>query len=288
MALLAIVVALCACRTRVMNTAVASMRQTVKMPDSLTTDSIAFLQMQDSTLSCRLVVDYPAGQDSLAGFVRQYISETLAGLQYNQVDQGPQPTDKVRFKGGLQNGKPVVDFYGKNNFEQLRREYTELSSDRISGDIRMSYDLRMKKTEETDKYITYTSLVYVYLAGAHGSTILKTQNIVKSSGRVLDMAVDTLRMAELQPLLRAGVMDYLNRNLGEGEKVTSKNLNDYLFIENGVIPMPAFSPTLTSKGVRFVYQQYEIGPYALGIVDFTVPYADIRSLLTYEARQLVD
>lgn len=271
-----------------MNTAVASMRQTVKMPDSLTTDSIAFLQMQDSTLSCRLVVDYPAGQDSLAGFVRQYISETLAGLQYNQVDQGPQPTDKVRFKGGLQNGKPVVDFYGKNNFEQLRREYTELSSDRISGDIRMSYDLRMKKTEETDKYITYTSLVYVYLAGAHGSTILKTQNIVKSSGRVLDMAVDTLRMAELQPLLRAGVLDYLNRNLGEGEKVTSKNLNDYLFIENGVIPMPVFSPTLTSKGVRFVYQQYEIGPYALGIVDFTVPYADIRSLLTYEARQLVD
>ena len=45
-------------------------------------------------------------------------------------------------------------------------------------------------------------------------------------------------------------------------------------------------PVLTPEGLRFVYQQYEIGPYALGMVEFTVPYADVKSCLTKEAVEL--
>ena len=55
---------------------------------------------------------------------------------------------------------------------------------------------------------------------------------------------------------------------------------DGLFIENGIIPLPAAAPYLSPDGVVFVYGQYEIGAYAIGMPTFTVPYSiRLRSIL---------
>ena len=72
------------------------------------------------------------------------------------------------------------------------------------------------------------------------------------------------------------------------EKVSEKDLNDHLFVDNGVIPIPAHAPYLAADGVHFIYQQYEIGPYAIGMVSFTVPYAEIKQYPSKEALQLVE
>ena len=95
--------------------------------------------------------------------------------------------------------------------------------------------------------------------------------------------VDTTKTRELQPLLRAGVLRYFKDC---EQEVKESELTSMLFIKDGIIPLPARTPTLVDDGVRFDYQQYEIGPYAMGIVSFTIPYADIKPWLTEQAKQL--
>ena len=36
---------------------------------------------------------------------------------------------------------------------------------------------------------------------------------------------------------------------------------------------------LTSEGITYIYQRYEVGPYVIGIVEVTVPWNEIKDIL---------
>lgn len=250
--------------------------------DTLVTDSIVY----DQAL-CHIKVDYPtAGQDSIVSAVRQYIAKELEDLYLPTSMNGGEDGTPAVYKGELNDGKKLVDFHGKANSDYLTGMQKELEDLNSAHQIHVSYEINIRKTEETPAYITYQSWTYNYMGGAHGSAFNHSVNISKATGEALAETVDTLKVKELQPLLRKGVLSYLNDN-NPDEKVTEEQLADYLFIDNGTIPVPALTPYLTKEGVCFIYQQYEIGPYALGMVTFTVPYADIKTFLTPEARKLL-
>jgi hypothetical protein len=44
---------------------------------------------------------------------------------------------------------------------------------------------------------------------------------------------------------------------------------------------------MTEKGVEFLYQPYEIAPYAAGMPSFTLSYQDIRPYLTIGAQKMI-
>lgn len=251
----------------------------VQQTAAFATDSIAFCEQKDSTLKCSVVVDYPSGDDSLSVGVRRYVAGELARLFLPTMQEEDEPA--AVFKGTKADGKALVDFYGKLNFGYLKSQYAELKDLGIAG---LSYDLGIRKTGETDRYLTYETSCYVFLGGAHGSAMCYPVNIVRSTGKVLAATVDTLKQKALQPILRRGVKEYISK--AENRKIKDRDLQNMLFVEHGIIPLPATVPVLTPEGLRFVYQQYEIGPYALGMVEFTVPYADVKSCLTKEAAEL--
>lgn len=257
----------------------AAEQDSVQQTAAFATDSIAFCEQKDSTLKCSVVVDYPSGDDSLSVGVRRYVAGELARLFLPTMQEEDEPA--AVFKGTKADGKALVDFYGKLNFGYLKSQYAELKDLGIAG---LSYDLSIRKTGETDRYLTYETSCYVFLGGAHGSAMCYPVNIVRSTGRVLAATVDTLKQKTLQPILRRGVKEYISK--AENRKIKDRDLQNMLFVEHGIIPLPATVPVLTPEGLRFVYQQYEIGPYALGMVEFTVPYADVKSCLTKEAAEL--
>ena len=47
----------------------------------------------------------------------------------------------------------------------------------------------------------------------HGSTFERSFNIVKATGKKLSQVVDTARVKDLQPILRKGVLSYLNQQV---------------------------------------------------------------------------
>lgn len=257
----------------------AAEQDSVQQTAAFATDSIAFCEQKDSTLKCSVVVDYPSGDDSLSVGVRRYVAGELARLFLPTMQEEDEPA--AVFKGTKEDGKALVDFYGNMNNVYLKAQYAELKEFGIAG---LSYDLSIRKTGETDRYLTYETSCYVFLGGAHGSAVCRPVNIVKATGKVLAATVDTLKQKALQPILRRGVKEYISK--AENRKIKDSDLQNMLFVEHGIIPLPATVPVLTPKGLRFVYQQYEIGPYALGMVEFTVPYTDVKSCLTQEAAEL--
>lgn len=257
----------------------AAEQDSVQQTAVFATDSIAFCEQKDSTLKCSVVVDYPSGDDSLSVGVRRYVAGELARLFLPTMQEEDEPA--AVFKGAKEDGKALVDFYGKLNFGYLKSQYAELKDFGIAG---LSYDLSIRKTGETDRYLTYETSCYVFLGGAHGSAVCYPVNIVRSTGKVLAATVDTLKQKALQPILRRGVKEYISK--AENRKIKDSDLQNMLFVEHGIIPLPTTVPVLTPEGLHFVYQQYEIGPYALGMVEFTVPYADVKSCLTKEAAEL--
>lgn len=268
------------CTSRAAKSGTAAAEQdSVQQTAAFATDSIAYCEQKDSTLKCSVVVDYPSGNDSLSVGVRRYVAGELARLFLPTMQEEDEPA--AVFKGAKEDGKALVDFYGKLNFGYLKSQYAELKDFGIAG---LSYDLSIRKTGETDRYLTYETSCYVFLGGAHGSAVCYPVNIVRSTGRVLAATVDTLKQKALQPILRRGVKEYISK--AENRKIKDRDLQNMLFVEHGIIPLPATVPVLTPDGLRFVYQQYEIGPYALGMVEFTVPYADVKSYLTPEAAEL--
>lgn len=260
-------------------TAAAEQDSVQQQTAAFVTDSIAFCEQKDSTLKCSVVVDYPSGDDSLSVGVRRYVAGELARLFLPTMQEEDEPA--AVFKGAKEDGKALVDFYGKLNFGYLKAQYAELKELGIAG---LSYDLSIRKTYETDRYLTYETSCYVFLGGAHGSALCRPVNIVKATGKVLAATVDTLKQKALQPILRRGVKEYISK--AENRKIKDSDLQNMLFVEHGIIPLPTTVPVLTPEGLRFVYQQYEIGPYALGMVEFTVPYTDVKSCLTHEAAEL--
>jgi hypothetical protein len=86
--------------------------------------------------------------------------------------------------------------------------------------------------------------------------------------------------------MKIGVLRYFKEN--NIEMNSDEELADYLQVEDiNRIPLPANPPYLTTTGVMFCYTQYEIAPYAAGIISFEIPYDQILPFLTDEAKALI-
>lgn len=269
---------------------------------TLATDSILFTKAsQDSAITSDIVIDYPSGDNTLDIAVRKYIAQELSDLHLPDISDEPTTQKNPKFKGSLEiqeegkqgdkekilgKGKELVDFFGNSNYQLLQNELKEIKQYSGDAEIHMCYDANIRKTGETAHYLIYNSNTYIYQGGAHGSASDYSVTIDKATGKVLKETVDTTQVKALQPILRKGVLRYLKAQ-GEND-ITEKNLTDYLFIDKGIIPLPKYAPYLAKDGVHFIYQQYEIGPYAMGMVSFVVPYKEIKAYMTAEALRLIE
>lgn len=260
--------------------------------DTLVVNTDSCILQEGKIVQCAISVDYPTEPNELSKSIRAILNEELANLYLGSMN-GDEIEKQESYKGDLANGNLVIEKYCKDNFAYLKSQMKDLKEADPRANANMSYDIRLNKEAETDSYVTYHCLSYAYLAGAHGSTFERSFNIVKATGKKLSQVVDTARVKDLQPILRKGVLSYLNQQSGNEsqteneEQITDAQLNDYLFIENGIIPLPSSSPYLAKDGVHFIYQQYEIGPYAMGLVSFTVPLDKIKPYLTAGALKLL-
>lgn len=252
--------------------------------EELIVNTDSCLREEGKEVKCLVKVDYPTEPTELSIAVRKILNQELNQLFMSYLMEGENLSKA--YSGDLANGNTVLKYYADANLNYLSKQLKDIKSADPRANINMSSEIILSKKEETDKYITYNCWAYAYLGGAHGSATYYSININKTTKKVLTQTVNTTQTKALQPILRKGVLEYLNYEDGESE-VTDSTLDDILFIDNGIIPLPNQVPYLAKDGVHFIYQQYEIGPYAMGFVEFTVPYPDIKAYLTKEALQLI-
>lgn len=271
---LAVVCAICSCNGG----------KSASQAEPLSTDNVSSVR-KSGNLECKITVDYPNGEDSLSHSVAAYINGEL-GRQYLPVINSEDGVGQYPLYNGIQtSGKAVAEYYANGTIEYIKRQAKELKEAGMTDIPALTYELSVRKIADNDRYVSYETASYAFLGGAHGSSVDYAVNIAKQSGKVLTQAVDTLQAKAMQPVLRKGVLNYLHE---QGDTaVTEKTLGEYLFVENGTIPLPVHTPYLAEDGVHFVYQQYEIGPYAMGMIAFTVPYDEIKPFLTKDALGLM-
>ena len=246
------------------------------------------LEQDDSTASVNITIDWPTeGPEVLVTSIRQYLCR---GLDMKNVKE-------------TSNGQTIVDKCVKTIYKDLHNQWFDLHKEGLSGITLSSYK-KLFKLEETETYVTYMCNTEGYLGGAHGYATSAGCTFSKQSGRAIgyesqyDEQRDVWKQLNqrlfkdpkgihLRNLIKEGLRSYFQDN--QETPISDADLKDYLLYDASVdnLPLPQFPPYFTADGLAFVYQQYEIAPYAAGMPSFTIPYDDIRPLLTDEAACLM-
>ena len=162
----------------------------------------------------------------------------------------------------------------------------EMGEERADFDAEMGFErsLTVERTYETNQFVTINVQMYQYSGGAHGGTLCYGLTFRKSDGRRMGMNVlnNLVGDEEWTSMQKEGLMEYFDVK-------TDSALQDCLLdVETYLIPNPQYEPYLSEKGMEFVYQQYEIAPYAAGLPSYTVPYNRLGKYLNTTGRQLFE
>lgn len=244
--------------------------------DTLVTDSISRAP-SDAKCSVELTVDYPtAGPEALVDSVRAYIATEVKSFYMARLDGDGSPRP-VEYSGDLKDGKALVDFHSEHILADMQDIYRSLTKDYGGTEMYMTDQGHIRRTSENDSIVSYEAGCYQYEGGAHGLYWIEGTTFRKSDGKRIVINLDLSKVDAMQPLLREGLATYLRDN--GAETTIDDLLKSDTFISDGQIPLPSTNPYLTADGVKFVYQEYEIGPYAIGTPTFTIPLKDIQPFI---------
>ena len=244
-----------------------------------------------------------AGQGAAADRIRASLVDVMDG-QLSHIGSYEEERLFPPYEGSTDKTDLLLEYYRGKALESIGKQAQEDYDERVASieendgltegqrkeilaDMPgWEYDFSLLKDRETDQYVVFLSQDYVYLGGAHGGVVGRGGlTFDKKDGRLVEKMLDPACLDAIQPLLRKGLSQYFAAD-GETE-ITQEELDNYLFLESGLIPFPAWTPRPGEDGLVFTYQQYEIASYAAGMPEFTIPFEDLLPYLTPEAKALV-
>ena len=242
------------------------------------------------------------GQGAAAERIRKALVEVMDG-QLSHLGSYEEDRLFPDYEGDTDKTEFLLAYYREKALEAIGRLSKEDYDDRVlsieendgltEGQRReilaempgWEYDFSLLKDRETDRYVVFLSEDYVYLGGAHGGVIGRGGlTFDKNDGALLEKMIAPACLDAIQPLLRKGLTAYFTDNDME---ITPEELDNILFLETGIVPLPAWTPYPSEDGLVFTYQQYEIAAYAAGMPNFTIPFTDLLPYLTAEAKALL-
>jgi hypothetical protein len=163
------------------------------------------------------------------------------------------------------------------SIEQMSKNFLKAYADAKKDEPRsgMFYQLNSyAKVLMQDSSITTLEVGgYTYTGGAHGA----------STTTFINWNTKANKNITLDDIFTAGYADKL-KTIAEGifrkeEKLsdTASLARDYFFKDNKFALNDNFS--VTPIGLKFIYNQYEIKPYAAGQTELFIPYTQLKSLL---------
>ena len=211
-------------------------------------------------------IDFPlTDNESLQETIVSYIINALT----DDFTWGDNP--RPRYHGDMTDGQAIADFFVNEKVKEISEERARDSIDSMPWDEEIS----IKRICETERLVSYE----VYFGGSHGGVGGGTN--YGTTFRKVDGQIIRVIEKPSDSRLKSLLIRYINSNIDSDSK-------DVLFDDElRKHPFPAKEPFITDKGVRFIYQKYEIGAGALGIVDITIPFSDIADYMSEEALSLI-
>ena len=117
--------------------------------------------------------------------------------------------------------------------------------------------------------VSYVVTKYEYSGGAHGVTSEIAVNLDKKTGRVI----------EEEDFFVPGYREQLGKLLTKYLKPSLKDEGTYDMLFSAELT-PNGNFRITNEGVTYIYGQYEIGPYSMGIIHVTVPWQELDEIIS--------
>lgn len=266
---------------------------------SCTSDKVKDIQVNtkeyvdtNSYLSYSLKVDLPTGtsdtekkiKDQLMAILEADLS-TLACFEDDERLFVPYDGDKDDIGAYLGYVSENTDHELTAKSYEMMEEARQYSDDYCPP--AWGCDAILEMVAQTDKYIVFKLFEWVYYGGAHGGVLGKGHmTFSKSTGELLEDAVEPSKLADIQPLLVEGLNEYMSM-FSDGD-FNEDELFEWLFVDDQTIPLPDIVPYPSPEGWTFTYREYEIGPYAMGMPEFTISHENIKPFLTKEAEALTN
>lgn len=239
------------------------------------TDSISYsdsIKVDGTDATCDISVDYPTGNASpLDSSVRKWINSQLSATASEKFSQ-----IKSTSLDTIYDGSTLLKTLTSYIIDGSRKDLTECNTS--AG---YEFDWKISKSYETDRYVTYTFSAYTFLGGAHGSFISKGSTFSKPEG--IQFGWDIFKPDSI-PAIRNMVKQAIMHNYFNAS--TPVSFQECLLINPADFPLPTTPPLFLDDGMHFIYQQYEIAPYAAGLPECTIPYTEIQNMMTSQARAL--
>lgn len=229
------------------------------------TDSISYVK-KDTLAECNITVDAPVmGDGQLGDVLKEFISEELGGS----------------YKGGYANMDSLLAWYGNEQYDAMSKMAAEVPG---TSALPYSYYADIRKVYETDKLVTYTTVISIFTGGAHPMTFTSGTTFRKSDGRRFGMEIFNSKFTEkYTEIVYDGLKKYFDVKTDEELKACLLNS-----VASSYIPLPQNAPYFTKDGIMLVYGQYEIAPYAAGTPTVVIPYDRAKELLKVSALEMTE
>ncbi|MBQ8957337.1 MAG: DUF3298 domain-containing protein [Bacteroidales bacterium] len=160
--------------------------------------------------------------------------------------------------------------------------YLEMLRDGFFGEDgsepRSVYEDNYSLSEQTDKYVTYTTEGYEYTGGAHAMPWYNGTTFSKIDGSIVgyDLFVDP---EQLIGIIAENIKNqYFEKDAEEG-----------LFPEyEEITTLPASEPWIETDSVVFCYQAYEIASYAAGMPLCKIALTDLKPYLSEKGKTFLN
>lgn len=195
----------------------------------------------------KIVVEYPiSGNKPLVEAMRKYIKNSL----------------DANFTGSL------------DTPEALLRSVMKGKRDVSFGQEGESLEQELKIVLDTPEIITLSNEGYLYAGGAHGSSWKSGSTFLVSNGKELNSSMFP-NFSKMKPYILTGLAEYFD---------VPKSQLDSCIDDVDRLDYPG-TIIITRDGINFIYQEYEIAPWAAGIpVAVVEPNDEIISLMKDEGK----
>lgn len=154
-------------------------------------------------------------------------------------------------------------------------DYTELADDMrekgITATMDWQYEDNLLHTYHANDFLILNKYGYSYSGGAHGNAWSLFISLDLKNRRLMQLPDIITGDEEALPAL-------LEKHLRKTYDIKdNESLQDFGLFELHILPNNNFY--FDDKGLSFVYNQYEIAPYSAGMIEFTIPWGDLKELL---------
>ncbi len=156
-------------------------------------------------------------------------------------------------------------------FKKVLSEYKKMYEENRFDDVLWGVDENFDIDNGYKNFVVLTRGAYDYSGGAHGNYLTNYYLLDKKTGeeiRLHDALTDVKKVTKIGE-------KYFRKTQ---ELPPNMSLEDCGFwFEKGFQLTGNFY--FSEKGMEFIYNPYEIGPYALGMIEFTIPMKEIAPFL---------